>query len=108
MLFGILKWFMKFADSKQYAMYKPQKNEESESKELLSLNKDIIGWIDVFGTKIDYPILQGKDNHKYLNTTVKNEYSTAGSIFLDFRNSKTLDDLKISFMVITWLKKNVW
>ncbi|TCD46652.1 SrtB family sortase [Streptococcus sp. X16XC17] len=61
-------------------------------QKLRDLNKDVIGWIDVYGTKIDYPIVQGQDNAKYLNTTVLGEYSTAGSIFLDYRNSKDFSD----------------
>ena len=43
-------------------------------------------------TNIDYPILAGEDNTSYLKTDYKGDYSPAGSIFLDYRNSRSLDD----------------
>ena len=35
--------------------------------ELLSLNSDTIGWLKVNNTKINYPVVQAKDNDYYLN-----------------------------------------
>lgn len=46
-------------------------------------NSDIIGWVEVEGTNINYPVLQGEDNNYYLKHTYKKEYSKNGSIFLD-------------------------
>lgn len=82
----------KIASSEEYEVYKPNSTDNLSYKALRDLNKDVIGWIDVYGTKIDYPIVQGDDNAKYLNTTVLGEYSTAGSIFLDYRNKKDFSD----------------
>lgn len=80
------------ADSEEYAMYKPDKSDDLLYKKLREINPDVIGWIDVYGTKIDYPIVQSKENGEYLNKTVLGEFSTGGSIFLDSRNNKTLSD----------------
>ncbi|KYG29336.1 class B sortase [Alkalihalobacillus trypoxylicola] len=53
---------------------------------LLAINKDIVGWISIDNTRIDYPILQSNDNDYYLNRNYLLEESRAGSIFMDFRN----------------------
>ena len=50
---------------------------------LWAINPDVIGWIKVEGTNIDYPILYGPDNEKYLHTDLEGNTTTAGSIFLD-------------------------
>lgn len=67
--------------------YRP-KNEEVDKTMLLELikkNQDVIGWIIIDNTSIDYPILKGEDNLFYLSHNVLKESSKAGSIFMDFR-----------------------
>lgn len=44
-------------------------------------NKDIIGWIQIDNTIIDYPVLQATDNNYYLTRNYKKEKSKYGSIF---------------------------
>lgn len=51
--------------------------------ELKKTNNDIIGWLEIEGTKISYPVLQGKDNEYYLNHSYTKEQVTGGSLFLD-------------------------
>ncbi|WP_112181797.1 MULTISPECIES: class B sortase [Paraliobacillus] len=53
---------------------------------LREINSDIIGWITIEETQIDYPILQEENNDYYLNRNYKKEESRAGSIFMDYRN----------------------
>lgn len=60
---------------------------------LLGMNEDVVGWITVDGTQIDYPILQGEDNDAYLTTNFEGRESRAGSIFLDYRNDILSNDL---------------
>lgn len=52
-------------------------------EELKKENEDIIGWIEIDGTNINYPVLQGTDNQYYMKHTYTKEYSNNGSIFLD-------------------------
>ena len=59
---------------------------------LLAINEDIIGWIYCEDTVIDYPVLYGVDNEKYLHTLYNKQYSAAGSIFLDAYNTKAFVD----------------
>ena len=52
-------------------------------EELRKENKEIIGWLEIKDTNINYPILQAKDNDYYLDHNYKKEKSTSGSLFLD-------------------------
>lgn len=58
-------------------------------KELLKQNSDVVGWITIDGTQIDYPILQSSNNETYLTYNFNHDSSRAGSIFLDYRNDIT-------------------
>ncbi len=53
---------------------------------------DFFGWVQVEGTNIDYIIMQSKDNDFYLNHDYTGNYSKGGSIFADYRCSKTIPD----------------
>ena len=55
--------------------------------ELKSINKDVIGWIQVNGTNINYPIVQANDNKYYLTHAFNKSYNHAGWIFMDYRNN---------------------
>lgn len=52
-------------------------------EELQSINPEIIAWIYIGGTNINYPILQNKSNTYYLKHNYKKQYSGAGSIYMD-------------------------
>lgn len=54
------------------------------------LNDEIIGWIRVPGTKVDYPFVQTTDNDFYLTHSLDKTPNDAGWVFLDYRNK--LDD----------------
>ncbi|WP_077302336.1 class B sortase [Virgibacillus pantothenticus] len=56
-------------------------------KELHKINSDIVGWLTIDKTKINYPILQADNNEHYLYRNYKEENSRAGSIFMDYRNN---------------------
>jgi len=55
--------------------------------ELLRINKDVVGWISIDGTNIDYPVLLGDDNNYYLKRDIYEEKTRAASIFMDYRNN---------------------
>lgn len=52
-------------------------------KELQKENSDIVGWLEIEKTGINYPVLQTDNNDYYLTHTYKKENSKNGSIFLD-------------------------
>lgn len=78
------------AGASQYEQYKP--TDEKSFEELRNENEDAFGWIEVYGTGIDYPLVQAKDNYTYVSTNVFGKASLAGSIFLDAENSRDLTD----------------
>lgn len=51
-----------------------------------AINPDYVGWIKLNDTKIDYPVVRGKDNEEYLDKNFKRENDVLGSIFMDYRN----------------------
>lgn len=59
---------------------------------LRNINPDVIGWIYIEGTDINYPIVQGKENNDYLRRMFDGTPNHAGSIFLDSRCSAALTD----------------
>lgn len=55
-------------------------------------NPDVLGWIRIPDTKIDYPLMRGDDNEYYLHHTWNRQPNTMGSIFLECRNNPNLAD----------------
>src|SRR5699024_1912905 len=65
---------------------------------LLEQNENVVGWITIDGTHIDYPILQSDNNIDYLTENYNGQYSIAGSIFMDYRNDFEDNDLYSFFL----------
>lgn len=82
------------ADPKQWVEYKPDFPEDVISfEELQDKNKDVIGWLTIYGTNIDYPLLYSSEsNDFYLNHNALGEHQASGSLFLDYRNSPDFSD----------------
>ena len=66
-------------------------------KTLKSENSDIIGWIEIENTKINYPVLQSTDDEYYLTHNYKKEKTEKGSIFLSkyYNWDRPSDNLQI-------------
>ncbi len=76
--------------SNDLSRYKP--GQGNAANEEPPISDDMVAWITIDGTNIDYPVMQGKDNVKYLNTDPFGMYSLSGSIFLDSRNAPDFTD----------------
>lgn len=68
------------------------KNELNNKGEILDgklkdINKDYKMWIQVEGTSINYPVVQGEDNEYYLKHDFYNNINSSGSIFVDYKNN---------------------
>ena len=59
---------------------------EVDFNELLKKNPDTVGWIEVKGTNINYPIVQTTDNSYYLTHAFDKTKNEAGWVFMDYRN----------------------
>lgn len=62
---------------------------------LYKINSDIVGWVKIEGTNIDYPVMQTKNNpNYYLRRNFYKEYSVMGTPYLaeqcDIQNSDNL------------------
>ena len=77
------------------ALFSPEleKDMAEKYKRAYAKNSDIIGWIFVPDSNVDYPICSGNNNY-YLNYTSEKEPSAAGSIFLD-ENQITFNDVSL-------------
>jgi len=54
---------------------------------LKRINNETVGFIDVSGTNISYPVVQTDNNNFYLNHTYDKSKNSAGWVFMDYRNS---------------------
>lgn len=63
-----------------------EEDEGADFSELLAVNEDVVGWVTMDNTNVDFAILHGKTNFDYINTDVYGNFALAGSIFLDSRN----------------------
>ncbi len=59
---------------------------EVDFSNLKKTNSDVIGWIQVPNTNVNYPFVQTTDNDYYLHHAFNKSRNSAGWIFLDYRN----------------------
>lgn len=90
----LIKDFLEYKESEDSSMelietvMTEEKGDEKEKEKtnidwnkLEDINKDIIGWIKIENTNINYPILKDDDNLKYLKYSFDGKYNKNGSIF---------------------------
>lgn len=83
----------------EYASLSKNVTEDSATKEpivdfatLQSDNPEVVGWVQIPGTQVNYPVAQHTDNDYYLDHTFTDQENLAGSIFLDYRSDPALND----------------
>lgn len=81
---------------KEHAVPVPSMREQApvevDFSNLLKINDDIIGWIYMEDTVVNYPLLQGENNLYYLDKTLYKKYLASGSIYLDCDNEPDFSD----------------
>lgn len=61
-------------------------------EELRKINSDIVAWVEIKGTNINYPVVKGKDNDYYINHTFEKNNNSSGAIFLECNNDEVFSD----------------
>jgi len=59
---------------------------------LKAINEDVVGWLYLPDTVINYPVVQGEDNSYYLKRLVDGSYNANGSLFVDYQNKMDFSD----------------
>ncbi len=59
---------------------------------LQGVNPEVVGWIYCEGTKINYPVCQGKDNEYYLHYSYEKLSDNCGAIFADAQTAPGFAD----------------
>lgn len=54
------------------------------------VNPDIVGWLSLDGTRIDYPFVQAGDNETYLRRDINGQKAYAGTLFMDYECDSAL------------------
>ena len=60
---------------------------EVNFNKLLAKNSDTVGWIQVKGTNINYPMVQTTNNNYYLHHAFDKTENEAGWVYMDYRNN---------------------
>lgn len=67
--------------------------------QLVDINTDLVGWINIPSTNINYPVVQSKDNTHYLNHDFYGDFNRYGAIYADYEsiltNEKTGENISI-------------
>lgn len=83
----------------QYYTENTETDEEEDNsgvdfEKLLKRNEEVVGWIKIDGTPVNYPVLIHEDNDYYLSHNLDNEHSVSGSVFVDseYRTEEYLEN----------------
>jgi len=63
-----------------------EQNYKIDFGKLKEINSQVIGWLKVKGTQVDYPVVQATDNDYYLKRNLEKQYNVGGWIFADYKN----------------------
>ena len=76
---------------------KPKSEQDWDA--LKKINEEIVGWIRLDDSRIDYPVMfhEGDDQYSqyYLEHTYKHEWSAYGTIFIDYRSKQSTDSKNV-------------
>ena len=80
-----------------YRIYGKYSYQDISFRTLRETNSDVVAWISVDYTNINYPVVQALNNEYYLNHSIDKSFTTSGWIFMDYRNSLLEDNNTIFY-----------
>jgi len=94
----IVMWFMdnkeneEISDKVSEAIIESSENKDEEKEykvdfeKLKEINNQIVAYLKVNGTQVEYAVVQAEDNSYYLRRSLDKKYNVGGSIFMDYKN----------------------
>ena len=92
------------ADAAQFTKYSPAVDPLT-FQDFAAASPDVIGWLTVPDTQIDYPLVQGTDEMYYLSHDALGNESMTGSLFLTKENAPDFRALILSFTATIWSRR---
>jgi len=84
--------YIKNPESEQRAVSLDEERMLQKFVPLLEINPEVVGWLVIPGTIIDYPVVQTDNNEYYLSHDINGKKSNRGAIFMDYRNTPDGND----------------
>ena len=72
------------------------------ARSLRTINDEVIGYISIPETYVDYPVTQCGDNDAYMHTDIYGGYLDSGTIFMDYRDIFVPDESKQSNNIVLY------
>lgn len=80
-----------------YRFYSSYSLSDINFNKLKQINNDVVSWIIVDNTNINYPVLKTNNNDYYLSHDINNNFSVGGWVFMDYRNNELMDGYNTIF-----------
>ena len=80
-LYGLYDSYMVYQSTMDNSLLKFKPGYEGSETPEKEIQGNMVAWLTIDDTQIDYPVMQGDDNTEYLNKDPYGDYSLAGSIF---------------------------
>lgn len=68
---------------------------EVNFSELEKINDEVVAWVSIPETNIDYPVVQHSDNDYYLDHSFNRSKNGAGWVFMDYHNKREEQDRNV-------------
>jgi len=62
-----------------------EKSNKIDFVALKEIDSNVVAWLRLDGTIVDYPVVKGKNNEYYLRHLITGEWNKAGTLFIDYR-----------------------
>ena len=90
--YGLYTWLIEYykqdvaMQQEQQFVEAPKDDNSPPDVDFDKLSKNVVGWIYIKDTDVNYPVYQGKNNTFYLRHLDNGQYSIGGEVFLDYMN----------------------
>lgn len=75
--------------------YEQLKTYSKNFTKLVKMNSDCVGWLEIKGTRINYPVVYSKDSQKYLDVGFDGKRNRNGTIYCTGREGTSVQNLTL-------------